>query len=766
MRIDEPVDFQQYGSRIAMLLAATAATRYTAESDAAHALGGFVFWLIAFFACWKLRGALRAKRLPNIAPQKAGEAVAMLGVLLFLVTLIDDGIVSALVALLFALLAATLVIAERRAHVLLLLGASLAPVLFAASQSRSSLFVPCAAWFTLAVLSMLIFDIGSARRRIAAATLVNVRKAGHGGAVVALMVLGLALPLYLYVPQPAPLSLGGRSAQTAHDYSDPEQHPGADSSRRSKKTGPHDDGHDSVKTDAGENGRVSPEGKSFSGKHGEEGFSISQIERDSALGNGIVMYVKTSQPLYLRGKLYDRFEGDHWFRTGDTPTRANLDSGYLKLSTTTAGETALTQTINVVANLDKSLYASPGVTQIRFPGPLLYQHGDGTFEVPRPLRAETSYSIDAEPKVVAGRYAIDGAAPDARYLQIDDKLSARVRELAESVTERATDSWTKALALEHHLREHYAYSYETIVPYQGRTPLDWFLFEHQRGHCEFFASAMAVMLREIGIPARLATGYSLGERNPLTGFHEVRALDGHAWVEAWFPERGWVMFEPTPFYPVPQERPENQVASAADRYLDRQADTSAVLTPQSLQAILAQLMRDSWAALRNLQRSLVQVAAAVLPWLPGVALLGVLVWFVLRLATLALSDVNERRTISQLLAAAQQNPDSAVLKLADALERTLSSRGSPRAAQTTWREYCETLALRGVAIPAEILENFEDERYGKISSTPTPDAIRNVIALMAAAIKVARYPRLMRQLRRWQHGFLELARMGKTGLDS
>src|SRR4029077_481192 len=130
--------------------------------------------------------------------------------------------------------------------------------------------------------------------------------------------------------------------------------------------------------------------------------------------------------------------------------------------------------------------------------------------------------------------------PDARYLQIDAALPPRVRELAESVTARANDATSKALALEHHLRTNYAYSYATIIPYQHRTPLDWFLFENRKGHCEFFASALVVLLREIGIPARLATGYSLGERNPLTGFHEVRVLDGHAWVEAWLPPRGWV----------------------------------------------------------------------------------------------------------------------------------------------------------------------------------------------------------------------------------
>jgi transglutaminase-like putative cysteine protease len=757
MRIDEPIDFQRYGSRVAMLLAATTATRYTAESDAAQAFGGFVFWSFAFFICWRLRDALRTNRIANTTPQKAGEVVAMLGMLLFLVTLLSDGILPALITVLFALLAATIVIAERRAHVLLLLGASLAPVLFAASQSRSALFVPCAAWFTLAMLSLLTFDIAMARRQSAAATPIDERRTGHGAAVVAFIVLAFALPLYLYVPQPPALALGGRSAQSANDYSDPEYRPDAKSSRHSnsadKRGGadapaadrkPEPDATDPAHTGDHANGEPA-------GQRDKDSFGISDVARSSALGERIVMYVKTSHPLYLRGKLYDHFEGDRWSRSDESVTRFTLDSGYLRLGPASNAGTHVEQTISVVADLGTSLYASPAISQIRFPGPLLLQHADGTFDVPRPLRAETSYSIDAEPRIFDGRYAVDGAEPDRRYLQIDAKVSARVKKLAESVTANAADPWHRALALEGHLRDHYAYSYETIVPYQGYTPIDWFLFENRRGHCEFFASAMAVMLREIGIPSRLANGYSLGERNPLTGFHEVRAFDGHAWVEGWFADRGWVMFEPTPFYPLPQERPDGQVASAADRYLERQVETSEMLAPESLHALLAQVFRDSWAALRNLQRTVTAFVERVLPWLPFLAFLGIFVWAAVRMATLALRDGNERRAISRLLAAARLNPDDALLKLADALERALSSRRLPRNAHATWREYCVYLAEREVELPQDFAEKFDDARYGSICSAPARESIRTLEATIAAAISADRYPRLACQLRTWRN---------------
>jgi hypothetical protein len=96
-------------------------------------------------------------------------------------------------------------------------------------------------------------------------------------------------------------------------------------------------------------------------------------------------------------------------------------------------------------------------------------------------------------------------------------------------------------------------------------PLADFLFASRRGFCEYFASAMAVMLRTQGIPARLATGFQSGEYNPLTELWVVRASDAHSWVEAWMPGRGWSTFDPTP--PDPGVRGAGLLARAG-LYLD------------------------------------------------------------------------------------------------------------------------------------------------------------------------------------------------------
>ena len=111
MRIDERVEFRPYGAALAALLGATLLTRCTAAQDTPGAAAGALFWALAFFACWTVRAPLRTRRWPTVTPQWAGEAVAALGMLLFLATLLTDGVLPALSAVLLALTGAALVIA-------------------------------------------------------------------------------------------------------------------------------------------------------------------------------------------------------------------------------------------------------------------------------------------------------------------------------------------------------------------------------------------------------------------------------------------------------------------------------------------------------------------------------------------------------------------------------------------------------------------------------------------------------------------------------
>ncbi|MGH9601730.1 MAG: transglutaminase TgpA family protein [Terriglobales bacterium] len=125
------------------------------------------------------------------------------------------------------------------------------------------------------------------------------------------------------------------------------------------------------------------------------------------------------------------------------------------------------------------------------------------------------------------------------------KLDPRIAELARQVTQNATNDYDRAAAIESYLTTRYGYTLQLLDAPEA-DPLAHFLFVRKQGHCEYFSSAMAVMLRTLNIPSRIVNGFRGGEFNDVTGSYIVRARDAHSWVEAWFPGHGWVSFDPTP----------------------------------------------------------------------------------------------------------------------------------------------------------------------------------------------------------------------------
>jgi protein-glutamine gamma-glutamyltransferase len=130
------------------------------------------------------------------------------------------------------------------------------------------------------------------------------------------------------------------------------------------------------------------------------------------------------------------------------------------------------------------------------------------------------------------------------YLQLP-RLDKRILPFTQSVIARATNPYDKAVTIETYLRTRFTYTLD-LTGNVDKDPLATFLFKTRAGHCEYFASAMAIMLRAIGIPSREVNGFLPGEYNDLGGDYIVRASDAHSWVEAYFPGTGWVTFDPTP----------------------------------------------------------------------------------------------------------------------------------------------------------------------------------------------------------------------------
>jgi len=131
------------------------------------------------------------------------------------------------------------------------------------------------------------------------------------------------------------------------------------------------------------------------------------------------------------------------------------------------------------------------------------------------------------------------------YLQLPENLDPRIPELARKITASGNNPYDKALVMEGYLQRNFGYTLN-LAGKPGADPLAQFLFVTKAGHCEYFASAMTVMLRTLGIPSREVNGFLPGEFNDVAGDYIVRASDAHSWVEAYFPGSGWITFDPTP----------------------------------------------------------------------------------------------------------------------------------------------------------------------------------------------------------------------------
>jgi transglutaminase-like putative cysteine protease len=136
-----------------------------------------------------------------------------------------------------------------------------------------------------------------------------------------------------------------------------------------------------------------------------------------------------------------------------------------------------------------------------------------------------------------------------RYLQLPDTITPRTRELALDITRGLETPYDKAEAITRYLRENIAYSDTVPIQPNGTEAVDWILFDLKEGFCNYYATAEIVLLRSIGIPARWAIGYSTGEQVS-DGEYIVRQRNAHSWPEIFFPEYGWVEFEPTAAQPV------------------------------------------------------------------------------------------------------------------------------------------------------------------------------------------------------------------------
>ncbi len=209
-----------------------------------------------------------------------------------------------------------------------------------------------------------------------------------------------------------------------------------------------------------------------------------------------------------------------------------------------------------------------------------------------------------------------------RNLQLPETITQRTRDLAEQITEGLETPYDKTVAITQWLRQNIEYSRVIDPPPLTQDPIDWFLFDYRVGFCNFYASAEVILLRSLGIPARMAAGYARGEY--VDFFFEVNSMDSHSWPEVFFPGIGWVEFEPTISQPS-IERPESFNVAETDRFggpdeeplpgedIDREAWLEELLGPtESVADLTRARMRRTF--LRNLGIGLFSTIAVGWLW--------------------------------------------------------------------------------------------------------------------------------------------------------
>ncbi|HLQ61565.1 MAG TPA: transglutaminaseTgpA domain-containing protein [Candidatus Acidoferrales bacterium] len=272
------------------------------------------------------------------------------------------------------------------------------------------------------------------------------------------------------------------------------------------------------------------------------------------LGAGVVMYVRTGAPAYWRGLVFDTYRDGAW--TASRRETRNLPP-YVRPGFLPAPEApnlgTFLQVFRVTRRLPGVVLAAAPLQSAYVPVSELRLDEYGTLHSPEPFRPGQTYSVVSYlPDLSPRRLSEPSAEPDARDpLDLDAAtLSDAARRLAREATAGAANRYQAVAALTDFLQSRYRYSLELGRVPAGRDPVDWFLFDVRIGYCEQFATAETLLLRSLGIPARLATGYSTGDYDPVLNQAVVRERDAHAWVEAYFPGRGWVPVDPSPGFPA------------------------------------------------------------------------------------------------------------------------------------------------------------------------------------------------------------------------
>jgi transglutaminase-like putative cysteine protease len=300
-------------------------------------------------------------------------------------------------------------------------------------------------------------------------------------------------------------------------------------------------------------------------------FAESLVPREEfELSQRPMLKIKAPQRRYWRAVTYDRYDGHSIAATPQGERHYGADQDLPSDPDGGLARAMVEQQVTVLADGANVLFAAD--TPLRVSVPLTVEEREAAWDLidarfAAPLQRGQTYRVQSQVSQAGRRElaAASGALPQwtRRYLELPTSLPTRVGELANRLAASAGDPFERALRLEDHLRG-LSYSTHTTSPPPDRDWVDFLLFDSGNGYCDYFATALTVLLRTQGIPARVASGFATGQFDDREQAWIVRESDAHSWTEAYFPGYGWITLEPSAIRPTP-DRVESSRATSTTR---------------------------------------------------------------------------------------------------------------------------------------------------------------------------------------------------------
>lgn len=353
-------------------------------------------------------------------------------------------------------------------------------------------------------------------------------------------------------------------------------------------------------------------------------FGLSEqvdVRTSGQLSDQLILRVRSAKPRFWRGMVFDHYENSTWTRTSEEPEVINGLPARLTAPAPYGERDILIHTVEIVTETPNLVFAAGEPLEVFHAARAVQQWSDGTITVGATQDRDTLYSVisavpDASETLL--RSAV-GRTPDEifeRYTQVPESVTQRTRDLAASLVDPADTNYRNAERVQAWIGDNLSYELDLSPHPRGVDAVDHILFERQQGWCEPIASAMVMLLRAGGIPARFATGFQPGDYDLLSGWWEVRANMAHAWVEVFVPTQGWIAFDPTGAVPEAAGPADTAVTWPLGEAIGRLVTAVRTLPPAAQGGLaLAVLLL----ALAGRQAVVLRRAAQPLAHLPGFA---------------------------------------------------------------------------------------------------------------------------------------------------